>query len=418
MSGRGHVAWWIFGGLLVLQAAICLAVVASGATLIDYAAYELAAQRIARGVDPYADPALIQATFERFRDVLMTGDDSILTDAEEPAYIYPPTLASWMAATGLAGTPWLQAGWVLICAASIAVVAVIAVRDGASPWWALLAVLSLDTVVPLATGNAELTMTALGLVGCWLLWRGEGLAAAVPIALAVLIKPVSGPLFAAFSLLLIRQAHDRRAAATTVATAAVVSLLLVGLEAARWPGWLREDMLDWLGNAFEHTFMTLPVERQMPYSGWNRAPTQVFVTLGLPVQAAQFAALGLALAVLAAALVIVPRGAGFLPVFAVAYVIALVARPTIWTLLYLDLFLLLALWPCLASGWPRRSALALALTLAASHWAALLWTLAGGPPRFGTFQTDTLPLETLTVLPLAALAALWALRRPVGQFAR
>ncbi|MEL6197231.1 MAG: glycosyltransferase 87 family protein [Pseudomonadota bacterium] len=409
---RGHPAWWIAGGLLAVQAAICALIILSGAALIDYMAYDLAAERLARGDSPYADPALVQTTFERMRDFLATRDPSVFRGDEEPTYIYPPTLALALAATGMAGTIGLQLAWLVLVVASIGAVAVFAARAGGSPWWALLPVLSLDAVAPLSSGNAELPVAALALLGCWLIWRGHGVLAALPIALAVLIKPVFGPLFAAFALLFLRQATDRRAAVTTVALAAGLSLALVALEVLRWPDWLRAETLDWLGNAYQHTFMGLPVERQVPFSDWNRAPMQVFLTAGLAPPQAQAAGLAVALTVLASGLLLAPRGLRFVPVMAVAWLVMLLARPTTWTLIHLDLLMLLALWPALDPGRPRQIALGAVVALQLSHWTAFYAGLAWHPRWMLTLQSHQFPFETLILLPAITLALLWALRQP------
>ncbi|MEM9780879.1 MAG: hypothetical protein AAF899_00245 [Pseudomonadota bacterium] len=413
LPGRPWLAWAIFAGVILLITAALLAIVASGARLLDYDAYHTAAERIGAGLDPYTTPAEVQQTFLIFREFLITRDDTVFDGSERPAYIYPPSLASWMAGSGLLGTGLVQSAFILGIAGAITVMTCPMLRGAASAWWALVPALSQDVFVQFTNGNAELHVLALALTGCWLIARaGSAMAAlaALPIAAAVLIKPVIGPLIAVFALIRLIQAPDRPAEAARIAIAAALSLTLVALEILRWPGWLRADAWQWIANAFDYTFMTLPLAQQEPYASWNRAPTQILVTLGMAAPDAQHAAAVVVAGLLGAALAVMPRRpTGLLPAFALALAISLMLRPTVWSVAFLDLAVALTLWPVLGVR-ARRLLLAGLIALAVARWIGFAVAVAGGSTLFMGLQTTALPWETLVLLPGAAMATLWAMK--------
>ncbi|MEL6267278.1 MAG: glycosyltransferase 87 family protein [Pseudomonadota bacterium] len=407
--------WALAAGWLLLLSGWLIVEVMGGATLPHYPAYRDAAARVAEGAPLYGSAEAAQAGL-RHEQARLTGSGAPPDGPPpQPAYLYPPTLALVLGGSGLADTPWPQVALVAASVAGVAVIAALMVgAAGASAWWVLLAVLSVDVAWQLTHGNAELPGLALAIAGCWLLHHRRPLAAAPLLALAVLIKPLFGPLIGAFALMRLATAPDRGGEARRIALAAALALALVALEVLRWPAAVRADMADWLANAI--AFTPYALADPAPFDGWNRAPMQVLVTLGADPATAQAAALALALLVLALAIVALRRrgrGApGFVPLLAAAYLVSLVARPTTWTLPFLEIAVLLAAWPVLAPT-ARRLALTAAIALAASRWTATAITLAGGPPLMVTLQTAALPFETVLVLPAATALTLRALHAPL-----
>jgi len=398
-----YLVWFglIAGGLLVL--------IGSGEMPVDLEAYNFAAGEIAEGRTPYTEPALIHEKFRQISRFLIEGVTPAEGEAVRNPYIYPPTLATIMAATGNHAE-----AFVLALYAAMIGFALLWLRAAgpATPLWLLLCVFSWDLAANLSGGNAEILVLFLALLGCRALWLGWAVPAGLAMALAVLVKPFYLLFFAAFALVPLRQSQAPGRTIRLVAAAAVTALIVIGLEIWRWPHWLRLDALDYLRHAHESTFLVMALADQVPMSGWNRAPVQVLWTLGLPLFAAQAAALALWAGVVGLSAALVPRrSSGFALAFALAYASFLFARPTTWALPYFDVVVLLAVWPWLARGWERRLALAAAVVLSISHWAALGVTLAGIAPALLSLQTAAYPLETLIVLPGALALVLFAMRR-------
>ena len=108
------------------------------------------------------------------------------------------------------------------------------------------------------------------------------------------------------------------------------------------------------------------------------------------------------------------RGAplGFPLAFALALVLFYWGRPVGWVLAYLEVVLLVALWPALGR-WQRPALLGAALALMASRWWALALTLQGQGLLLLTLQPAHPAWETWLVLPASWLLLLWAVPPPL-----
>lgn len=401
-----HAVFWIWLASLL---GLVVAVILTLGLPVDFEAYDYAARALADGRTPYTDPALIHEKFRQIRSLLVDGVAPPENEVLRNPYIYPPTLAAALLATGNSAIAYIT-----LLAAALAGFAYLWLRlaDVTGGLWLLLCVLSWDLAANLTGGNAEIFVMLAALSGAWAMWTGRIWLAGAAFALAVLIKPFWGLFIAGFALIQLRADPLAGRAVRHVAGTAALALALVAVEFMRWPPALRAQTVAFFADAAASTFVTMPVHEQMPMSGWNRAPLQIFVTLGLPLVAAKTAAIVLWAAVLGIALAAVPRARlGFPLAFALALVVGLFARPTTWALPFFDLVVLAAIWPWLRHGAERGAALTAALMLAASHWLALALTLAGLAPSLLSLQTDRWPVETVVVLPGALALTLLAVRR-------
>ena len=279
----------------------------------------------------------------------------------------------------------------------------------------MLPMLSWDVLASLSGGNVELLLLFGALAAARLLWelRWWGWLAAAPIvALVVLVKPFYALFFVAFGALQLASAPESRLSRLrSLAFAASAALVLVALEVARWGERLRLEALDYLTHALEYQWFVLPLAEQTPMSAWNRAPMQGLMSAGLPASTAQALAVGLWLVLTA---LTVWRAWGiqqpFTAVFAVAFALLYLGRPVSWGLIYLELVVLVAVWPH-ASRWQRVGLIVAAAGLMISHWWALILTVRGeGVPLF-TLQSAAWPWETWLVLPACWLLLIWVTAR-------
>ncbi len=252
-------------------------------------------------------------------------------------------------------------------------------------------------------GNVEALLLVGALVAARLLWSPRPLGrAAVPLA-AVLV---------AFGLVLLLAGGEPRWATlrTMSAVAGLVLVLLAG-EVIRWGPALRGDAVRYLAHTLDAQWFVLPVAAQTPMSAWNRTPLQALIALGLPVASAQFVAILVWLAALAASAWFVrSRRLSFAPAFALAFVSLYLGRPVGWTLAYLDLVVCVVAWPALSRA-GRALLLVGVVALLLSHWAALVLTGLGEGLPLLTLQPADRPWETWVVLPLAWALTVWAARR-------
>ncbi len=194
------------------------------------------------------------------------------------------------------------------------------------------------------------------------------------------------------------------------AVAGLVLVLLAG-EVIRWGPALRGDAVRYLAHTLDAQWFVLPVAAQTPMSAWNRTPLQALIALGLPVASAQFVAILVWLAALAASAWFVrSRRLSFAPAFALAFVSLYLGRPVGWTLAYLDLVVCVVAWPALSRA-GRALLLVGVVALLLSHWAALVLTGLGEGLPLLTLQPADRPWETWVVLPLAWALTVWAARR-------
>ena len=399
----------LFVGWFLLLGLFLVGLIAGGDLPVDYRTYHLAAEKIGRTESPYGSPADSQAVWAKIhqlsRQLYRNRPPPGETEVQSGPYLYSPTLALLLQQlrlnailfTTLVFGAVIGFGWLWLRASQ---------RNAFQPsaWWLLFIVFSWDVAASYLGLNVELILLALGLSAAWLLWHGRGLLAALPIAFVVLIKPFFALLIAAFGLLMLLQRPERRRKLRVVALAAGGGMILIMLEVLRWPGWLREAAYDYFRNALMHQWLVLPLPEQTPMSIWNRAPLQLLVNLGIEATLAQWLALLLWAILLLVSLWKTHRcSLSFAHTFALAYILFLWGRPVSWTLPYLEIVLLLALWPYTRTTWQQTALLIAVGALTASHWLALVRTALAINANLFTLQTASIPWETVLFLPLCWL---------------
>jgi hypothetical protein len=366
---------------------------------IDFLTYRIAAAKVVRGESPYASVAEDLATWRAYHRLEEQLRDP---DAPEPMvrpgpYLYPPTLALLIAHTGIGAV-----GFAAVLVASVVAFARMWLKASALPGvWLLLVMLSWDISAAVSGGNVELMLLAAIMAAARLLWSGQALLATPLVAFTLLVKPFYGLFFATFlMMLLVARRSPEAARPRQLGAAGVVTLLLVGLEVLRWGGDLRAQALEFIGDALNHQWFVLPVGEQTPMSIWNRTPMQGLVNAGVSPSVA-FAASLVCWCTLAAITVwrSWKQPVGFAATLSLAFVLLYVGRPVGWTLNYLELVVMGALWP-VAGARMRRALIAGTAIVMLSHWSALVLTARRVNLSLFTLQTAELPWETWTVVPL------------------
>jgi hypothetical protein len=415
--------WLLFGLSLLVWLPIFESLAAQGRAPVDFLAYRRAADALARGEPLYPPPADSQRIWRSFHQLDVdvraaaargqgreTLGEALARPQQPGPYVYPPTLALLV--------EQLQIGpiafGILLVASVFGFGWLWLEGAGARSAWLWLIVLSWDVHASLSGGNVELLLLFGALLAARLLWDRRPLATAPVIALVVLVKPFYALFFVAFGAL---QLASRPTAVVTTLRSSTLSvgaaLALIALEVARWGERLRAEAVDYLLHALEHQWLVLPVAEQTPMSAWNRAPVQGLVETGLSASAAQLAALGLWLALLAiTAWRAVWRAPGtqisFPLAFALAFALLYLGRPVGWGLIYLEIVVLVAVWPD-RPRWQRVGLLGAAVALMASHWWALVLTIRGEGLQLLTLQSADRPWETWLILPLSWLLLLRAI---------
>jgi hypothetical protein len=281
-----------------------------------------------------------------------------------------------------------------------------------SSWWLLLVIGSWPILSSLTAGNVEIVLLFAVLLAAWALWRSQAVLSAPLIAFVVLVKPYYALFFVAFGFLLfVNPDHNRRATWGRLSTSAMATLLTVVIAVVLWGPALRPAALQYVNHALDYSWFVLPVEQQTPLSMWNRTPLQGLVNLGVAPQRAQPLALALwVVALLGTLWLSRGRRLTFAITFALALVLLYWGRPVGWGFYFLEIIVVVAVWPMLRA-WQRLFLLAAVLALMASHWLALWLTLQGVWLRLVTMQSATLPWETWLVLPLAWLVLITAAGR-------
>jgi hypothetical protein len=414
-----HLPWLIFVVSLLVWVPIFGSLAEQGQVPIDFLAYRRAADALERGESPYPEPAESQRIWRYFHQidgeiraaaVDGRGQETlreILARPQQPGpYIYPPTLALLVSQLRIGGTAFgilllvsvLGFGWLWLRS------------TGAGPAWLALIFASWDVLASLSGGNVELLLLFATLLASRLLWDRLPLAAAPLIALVVLIKPFYVLAPVAFGALqLAGRPTAIRSTLRSLALAAGAALALVAVEIARWGGALRTEAMGYLLQALDHLWLVLPVAEQTPMSAWSRVPLQGLVNAGLAVSTAQEVAFGGWGVLLAITVLVVWRARSaelpFSLLFALSFVLLYLGRPVGWGLIYLEIVVLVAVWPDL-TRWQRITLLAATLALMASRWWALALTIQGQGLQLLTLQSAAWPWETWLILPLCWLLLL------------
>jgi hypothetical protein len=406
--------WLLFAAWSALQLAIAHALDREQRGPIDFLTYEIAAAKVTRGETPYASQAEDLATWRAYHRLEAQLHDSGAPDtAVRPGpYLYPPTLALLVAQTGIGGV-----GSVMVLVAAVALFWRVWLGASGLPTVSLLlVVLSWDVWAAVSGGNVELLLLAALLAGARLLWSAHPLLAAPCMAFTIVVKPFYALFFAAFfMMLLVAKPSPPLPRRSTVTAAGIAALVLVGIEVARWGGDLRDAAVGFMRSAIEHQWFVLPIAEQTPMSIWNRTPMQGLVNAGVAPSLAFMLSFVL-WSVLAAVTVWRSRKQplGFATAFALAFVLLYVGRPVGWTLNYLELVTVGALWPVSAPR-VRRALVATAVVVMVSHWVALMLTASRVNLGLFTLQTADVPWETWTLVPLCWLVLVQRLLPRPGQ---
>ncbi|MBA3470824.1 MAG: DUF2029 domain-containing protein [Herpetosiphonaceae bacterium] len=400
-------SWAIFTLWLLLQLAAMVFINGAGASLVDFAAYERAAQALESQRSPYGDAAATQAIWRSFH----AREQALLLAPDQPArvaliagyaqplqqpgpYLYPPSLALFVGFFGVTGV-----GFGALSLLALAIFGWLWLESTRRhPAWLLLIVGSVEVTSTLHGGNVELLLLTLTLGSAWLLWQRHGLAAAPLLAVIFLIKPFYILFFSAFAALQLGARADRAQTFRTLIAAGAGSLALIGLEMLHWGAALRGQTIDYFRHAFDYQWFALPVSEQTPMSVWNRTPLQALVSAGVALNVAQWlAVIGWAVCLLVTLWLCRGRPLTFPLVFALALCLLYLGRPIGWTLLYLDLVILTVCWPALA---PRHRYVLLGVTIGVllSRWWAFGLTAQGQGMPLMTLQQPQFPWETLGLL--------------------
>jgi hypothetical protein len=380
---------------------------------VDFLSYQLAAEAINNAANPYLSQQGAQEIWLTYHqlevDVLAGRTPENADTVLSGPYVYPPTLALWLARLNIGAAIFVMLllfsvygfGWLWLRSAS------------ANAWWLLLIMFSWDVLASYLGGNVELLLLFLTLAAAWLIWRQHGVWAALLIAIVVLIKPFYALFFAAFGLLmLVNSSTNRAKTLRLLLITAGVTIILIGLEIVGWGSTLRVQAGNYLSEALDYQWLVLPLDQQTPMSIWNRTALQGLVNAGMSANMAQYASLGIWLVLLLTTVwTLRNRALNFSIIFALAFVLLYWGRPVGWGLIYLDIVVLVTLWPAFQTKWQRGVLLGIAVALAASHWLALILTLGGQWVRTFTLQSADIPWETWLVLPLCWLLLVLALPR-------
>jgi hypothetical protein len=166
-----------------------------------------------------------------------------------------------------------------------------------------------------------------------------------------------------------------------------------------------------MGRSLEQQWFVLPVAEQTPMSMWNRTPMQGLVTAGLPADLALWGACALWLILLVlTGWRVLSLPITFPQAFALAFVLLYWGRPVGWTLNYLEIVVLGAIWPSVGARM-KAALLCGASLLMLSHWWALALTVLGRSLSLFTLQSAEVPWESWSVVPLCWLLVLGTLPR-------
>jgi hypothetical protein len=366
---------------------------------IDFLSYQIAADKVARGQSPYAtinEDLAIWRAYHRLDDQ-WRGAGLRDPPVRPGPYLYPPTLALIIAQTGIG--PVAFAAVIVLSVIGFALIWLKA--TGMHAMWLLFVVLSWDIFASASGGNAELVILGSTMAAARILWSAQPVLAAPFIAFVVLVKPFYLLFFAAFvaTVLFTRHPAPHRSIAVFAATA-VTTLTLIGVELYRWGPTLRAEALEFMRTGIEHQWFVLPVAEQTPMSVWNRTPMQGLVNAGLSPSIALPAAVTLWCAFAGVTTWRVSRQPlGFPRAFALSFVLLYWGRPVGWTLNYLEIVVLAALWPA-ATLKMRRGLMIGAVVVMVSHWLALVLTAQHVTLQLFTLQSAEIPWETWLLVPV------------------
>ena len=418
-----RIVWLLLGSWFLLVTLLLIGRIhAKGELPVDYEAYHQATEAIGEGKNLYPSIEAARQTWldiHQYETDVLAGQVHVGGRRIVGPYVYPPTLALWMVRLKLNVSVFL-----IFMAASVYGFSWLWLKsNAASSGWLLLVVGSWDVLLSLGAGNVEMLLLFLALLGAWLFWRRQGVLAAGPTAFAILIKPFYAFFFTAFGLLMLAlaDAKNRTQVLKTLALASAVVVTLIGLDVSGWGPELRSQAATYLSNAMAYQWFELPVNQQTPMSLWNRTLLQGLVDAGWSPQNAQLASLGIGVIMIGASIGrIWGRRLSFAAVFAVAFVMFYWIRPVGWGLPYLEVVMLVTLWPILKNHLERSVLLALAIGLMLSHWLALFFTSQVHGLRLLTLQGSEFTWETWLILPLCWGLLLWAVPRlsyPIGKAA-
>lgn len=411
---RQWLPWTIFTLMLSLSTlGLIGAILATGIVPVDASTYFQALEEMNNGRNPYGTPVDSQTIWQTIHTettAIANGEMEINVDISPLAgpFIYPPTLLQLLSLLRI--TPAI---FILLLALSMAGFSWLWLRmTGQHPWWLMFVVFSWDVFASFSGGNIEILLLAMTLLGAYWLGNGRSLLASPFIAFVVLIKPFYALFFAALGLLMLFNTKESwQAILRELAISAVASVALIAIAIWLWPAWLRPFAFDYLRDGLAHTWYVLPVAEQTPMSIWNRSFMQGLASLGVSALLAQILSLVAWLVVVGITIYQSQHKMLSLPLLiALSFVLLYWFRPVGWTLIFLDVVVLTAVWPQTKPK-ERKWLLGGAIGLAISHWLGLLLIPVMGWVRLFTVQSAEFPWETWLVFPVLWGVLLTAVRR-------
>jgi hypothetical protein len=400
MKNRDTIGHYLVPGMLfglgfIIPTVLIFFTVVSGSLPVDYSAYHFAAQRAESGEPLYVGEDEARTMWEMMHAI---GEHpQALAAVQRGPYLYPPSLALWF--NRLNVNPVV---FTFVLLLSIAGFGVLWLNEtGRSGWWLLFVLGSWEVLASFLGGNVELLLLFLAVSSAWFFWRGHPAGAGLCALPVLLVKPFYLLFFVAFAVFTwAGKPLDRKEGLKGVGLATVAMACLFFGELLYGGAAFRAYLGEYFSAAGRMLWFDLPIAEQTPMSIWNRTLPQGLVLLGAPFSVAVWLAFGVWL-VLTAVTAITIRGTR-LP-FPLAAALSLVllywTRPVGWGFVYLEIVVVLAMWPHVRRGW-RGALFAAALLLAASHWAALVLTARGRGIYLFTLQQPQFPWETWLVLPL------------------
>lgn len=400
--------WWM--ALALLLKAITVDV---GELPVDYRTYAIAAERIELTGSPYVGAPEVQAIWNNMHEsaevifrpeAVPDGEVSVISGP----YLYPPSLALIIAQSGMDAIGFI----VMLTVATVGLcIGWFRTSRDASLLWLLPMAGSIDLIAIFLGGNVEIILITLSLTGCRLMWSGQAIWAIPVVAPVLLVKPHFALLFLAFGVMW--SLHERNVATRlmTGGVAVLGVLLIFYLEFQRWPADAQVDFLAYVSDPASRQYFSLPTDQQWPMRVWNRAPLQLLMNAGLGYQVSQTLVLGIYIILLVVSVnVLRGRQISFAIMFSIAYVLFMIGRPITWSMPFLAVFVLMAVWPQLSSAEKRILAIS-AFLVGISHWLAFSLFVSGVWPGLLTLQAPDLPWETILVMFGSWLVAIGSARR-------
>ncbi|MEZ5004221.1 MAG: hypothetical protein R2730_14415 [Chitinophagales bacterium] len=380
----------------------------NGKTPADCATYFHALEQYSKQLSPYNTIEASQAqwmSIHHLEEQVLSGSiDEFPGEKISGPFLYPPTLLQLMQFLHL--TP---IGFLIGLLISLVLFSWLWIRlNKLSVWWLLFFLFSWDILASFTLGNIEIILLTCTLITAYGIYTKRVVRVAPLIAFIGLVKPFYVLFFVAFGLLLLaNNDEDRTKNGRSMIPGAGVTLLLLIMGWLLWPGWIRPDVIDFLSNGTAHSWYILPLADQTPMSIWNRTFMQGLVSVGISASIAQICSLiAWCILTLISIRLVWNKHLPFSILFAFSLLLFYWFRPVGWSLIFLDVIVLSAIWPYTGSL-QKRALLSVGILFALTHWLALIKTGELEWLRLVTLQSATFPWETWFVFPAAFLLLFW-----------